>query len=127
MRNPFSRKSQPMQEILASSHPVNVGKLRERMVAWSMENDRDSEDPAYLLEMNKAILELAVEAERLSDAGNDEEGEWVLFLIDENGWVLNQERRYLVPDDQRVGNVWGYLDDELAFFFSDRFTDDQTG
>lgn len=85
--------------------PVNQVELRKVMTAWMDAHDIDADHPEALLQTNKMILALASEAANDPAAQNAEGAEWILFIVDEDGWVLNQQQEYLVPADIRKGKV----------------------
>lgn len=117
MRNPF--KKTPKKR--GSAHPVDNEKLRARMHAW-IEANYPADPDEQALETNRAILELAIEAETDPEAQKAEDV-WVLFVVDEDGFVMDQDGEYLVPERLREGNAFAYVTDDIAHAFSQRFED----
>jgi hypothetical protein len=91
VRIPFSKDPKKVGML-----PVNQAELRKVMVSWTDAHDLDAAHPDTLVQTNKMILALASEAANDPAAQNAEGAEWILFIVDEDGWVLNQEEEYLV-------------------------------
>ena len=56
------------------------------------------------VQINAAVLDLAVEAASAPEA--QKEGRWVIFLIDKDGFVMDQQGEYLLPQAVRGSNTF---------------------
>jgi hypothetical protein len=103
VRSPLSRRQRKAgaQAPLA----VNLDELGPRMKRWTAEHPRSSADD-QAIEMNQAILQLDAEAK---ERGAREEGKWVGFLVDDDGFVIDPNDNYVVRAELREGRTFERL------------------
>lgn len=101
MRNPFKKKSERGKP--AATIIVDVDAARERYLARLSDSPGTDLENAILF--NAVMLEMAEEAGKNPEA----EGSFVIFLVDEDGFVLSQDGEYLVPRKAREGNTFARL------------------
>jgi hypothetical protein len=102
VRNPF-RKNSGEQGKPAATIIVDVDAARQRYLTRCPDHPMTPLEDAILF--NAVIVEMGEEAEKNPDA----QGNFVIFLVDEDGFVLSQEGEYLVPVEAREGNTFARL------------------
>lgn len=113
----FSRKKKASAESSEAANPVppesasalivDNAELQRRGMEAAMKTE-DFDPLAMAINMNANVLELGVSPES-PEAQDDREGEFMIFLVDEDGFVLSQDGEYLLPEDVRRNNTWARL------------------
>ena len=101
MRNPF-RRSKPKGKP-AAALVVDVEAARTRYLERCP--DRPTTDLEDSILFNAVVLEMGEKAEQHPHA----EGSFVIYLVDEDGFVLKQDGEYLLPPEVREGNTFARL------------------
>jgi hypothetical protein len=96
MQNPFKKRGKPAATIV-----VNVDAARERYLERCPDRPTTELEDAILF--NSVILEMGEEAE---EAPEEEEGRYLIYLVDEDGFVLDQDGEYLLPREVRNDNTF---------------------
>lgn len=98
VRNPFRKdrsRGKPAAAVV-----VDVDAARERYLERCP--DRPTTELEDSILFNAVVLEMGEEAEQQPEA----EGKFVIYLVDEDGFVLKQDGKYLLPPEVREGNTF---------------------
>ena len=102
MRNPFSRKPKQVPENLLG---VNLDELNPRMDRWIADHPEATDDDKKI-EVSVAITELGAEERR---RGAQEEGHWVVFRMDDDGFLIGPDDQYVIRSGLREGKTFEQL------------------
>lgn len=101
MRNPFKRDAEKGKPFDTPLFDVDKGRERflERLPGHPI--SKVEEDILY----NAVVIELGIPSKQVEAEANDE-GQYGLMLIDEDGFLMNKNGRYLLPAEVRAGNTF---------------------
>ncbi len=102
MRNPFSRRPKQVPENILG---VNLDELTPRMHRWIADHPEATTDDQQI-ELSLAIIELDAEAR---SRGAQEQGQWVAFRMDDHGFLIDPDDRYLIRSELREGKTFEQL------------------
>jgi len=107
MWNPLRRSSFKKGKP-AAAVVVDVEAARERYLERCPDRPTSQLEDSILF--NAVVLEMGERTEQASDAP----GNFIIYLIDEDGFVLKQDGEYLLPREVRSGNTFARVASEAA-------------
>jgi hypothetical protein len=98
MRNPFARtqRRRPFSTLL-----VELERGRARYLERCPDRKTTALEDAILI--NAVALEIGTEADYMPD---DEEGRFVFYLIDEDGFIIDKDGKHMLPPEVREGKTY---------------------
>lgn len=105
MRNPFRKKSSE-RGIPVDALAFDVDKGRERYLERLPDHEISKVEADILY--NAVVIETGIPSKQLEDSQPETEnpGKYVLFMIDEDGFLMDQNREYLLPSELRCGRAF---------------------